>query len=67
LKYSKKQIDLKKKFDDEDIKKVEDHGKKVAEYTGKLEDLRIAAIVQADEKEKEQRRNKFFRRSKRFR
>ena len=59
LKYSKKLIDLKKKFDDEDIKKVEDHGKKVAEYTGKLEDLRIAAIVQADEKEKEQRRNKF--------
>lgn len=59
LKYSKKQIDLKKKFDDEDIKKIEEQGQKVAEYTGKLEDLRIAAIENANQKEVEQRRNKF--------
>jgi hypothetical protein len=59
LKYSKKQIDLKKKFDDEDIKKIQEQGQKVAEYNGKLEDMRIASIEDANLKEVEQRRNKF--------
>jgi hypothetical protein len=59
LKYAKKQIDLKKKFDDEDIKKIQEQGVKVADYAGKLEDMRIAAIEDANLKEVEQRRNKF--------
>ena len=59
LKYSKKQIELKKKFDDEDIKKVQEQGQKVAEYTSKLEELRIAAIEDANQKEVEERRSKF--------
>jgi hypothetical protein len=59
LKYAKKQIDLKKKFDDEDIKKIQEQGVKVAEYAGKLEDMRIAAIEDANLKEVEQRRNKY--------
>ena len=59
LKYAKKQIDLKKKFDDEDLKKIQEQGVKVAEYAGKLEDMRIAAIEDANLREVEQRRNKF--------
>jgi hypothetical protein len=59
LKYAKKQIDLKKKFDDEDIKKIQEQGQKVADYAGKLEDMRIAAIEDANLKEVEQRRNKY--------
>ena len=59
LKYAKKQIDLKKKFDDEDIKKIQEQGQKVADFAGKLEDMRIAAIEDATKKEVEQRKNKF--------
>jgi hypothetical protein len=59
LKYSKKQIDLKNKFDEEDLKKIQEQGQKVADYASKLEEIRIAAIEDANLKEEEQRRNKF--------
>jgi hypothetical protein len=60
LKYAKKQIGLKDKFNEEDLKKQEEQGQKVADYAGKLEDIRIAAIENASQKEIEQRRNKYL-------
>jgi hypothetical protein len=58
-KYELKLKELNKKYDDERIKKQEEQGQKVADYAGKLEDMRIAAIADANLKEVEQRRNKF--------
>lgn len=60
LKYAKKQIGLKDKFNEEDLKKQQEQGQKVADYAGKLEDIRIAAIENASQKEIEERRNKYF-------
>ena len=58
-KYELKLKELNKKYDDERTKKQEEQGQKVADYAGKLEDLRIAAIEDANLKEVEQRRNKY--------
>ena len=58
-KYELKLKELNKKYDDERTKKEQEQGQKVADYVGKLEDLRIAAIENANQKEVEQRRNKY--------
>lgn len=59
LKYAKKQIDLKDKFNKEDMDKAKELADKKASFEGKLEQYRIDAIANATEKEKEERQKKF--------
>ena len=59
LKYAKKQIDLKDKFNKEDMDKAKELADKKATFEEKLEQYRIDAIANATEKEKEERQKKY--------
>ena len=59
LKYAKKQIALKDKFNKEDLDKAKELADKKENYLGKLEQLRIDAIANATQKEKEERQKKY--------
>jgi hypothetical protein len=58
-KYAAKTLELGNKFNDEDLKKQQDHFEKVQEMSKKLNDIAIAAIEDQSKKEKAERESKY--------